>query len=153
MPGIEVTNMIFASDQLVWISWRFADNEHVLSLRHNNDVVFSFVTAGARIHLYSYLDRLQDKALYCDADSVIYIQPRDEPALVETGDNLGDMTSELKPGESTSEFVAAGPKNYAYKTGPGKGKTVCKVRRITLNYNALQLVNIDRIRDMILKRD
>jgi hypothetical protein len=44
------------------------------------------------------------------------IEPRVEPALVETGDNLGDMTSELKPGESKSEFGAAGPKNYAYKT-------------------------------------
>jgi hypothetical protein len=92
-PGIEVANMIFASDQVVWISWRFADSEHVPSLRHTNDVIGSFVTADAWIHLYSYLDRLQDKALYCDTDSVIYIQPRDEPALVETGDNLRDMTS------------------------------------------------------------
>jgi hypothetical protein len=115
MPGIEVAN-IFASDRVVWVSWRFADSEHVPSLGHTNDVIGSFVTSGARIHLYSYLDRLQDKALYCDSDSVIYIQPRDEPALVETVDNLDDMTSELKPGESISEFVAAGPKNYAYKT-------------------------------------
>ena len=36
------------------------------------------------------------------------------PRLVETGDNLGDMTSELKPYEIISEFVSAGPKNYAY---------------------------------------
>jgi hypothetical protein len=40
------------------------------------------------MHLYRYLDRLQDKAVYCDTDYVIYIQPRNEPALVETGDNL-----------------------------------------------------------------
>jgi hypothetical protein len=154
VPGIEVANMMFANDQVIWISWRFADNEHVPSLRHANDVIGSFVTAGARIHLYSYMDRLRDRALYCDTYSVIYIQPRDEPALVETGDNLGDMTSELKPGESISEFVAAGTKNYAYKTFQGQRyKTVCKVRGITLNYNALQLVVFERIRDMILKKD
>jgi hypothetical protein len=154
MPGIEVANMMFASDQVVWISWRFADNEHVPSLRPANDVICFFVTAGDRIHSYSYLDRLRDRALYCDTDSVIYIQPRDEPALVETGYNLGDMTSELKPGDSFSEFVAAGPKNYAYKTDQGQRcKKVCIIRGITLNYNALQFVNFDRVRDMILKRD
>jgi PBP1b-binding outer membrane lipoprotein LpoB len=32
-------------------------------------------------------------------------------------------------------------------------KTVCEVRGITLNYNASQLVNFDRIKDMILRRD
>jgi hypothetical protein len=87
---------------------------------------------------------------------VIYIQPRDEPALLETGDNSGDMTSELKPRQSISEFVAASPKNYAYKTVHSLTchcKTVCKVRGITLNYNVLLLLNFDRIRDMILKRD
>jgi hypothetical protein len=34
-----------------------------------------------------------------------------------------------------------------------KIKTICKVRGITLNYNASQLVNFDVIRDMILNRE
>ena len=95
--GIEVLNMMFASDDVVWISWQFSSEERVPSLRHTNEVIGAFVTAGARIHLYSYLNRLQDKAIYCDTDSALYIQPADEPALVETRDNLGEMTSELKP--------------------------------------------------------
>ena len=44
-------------------------------------------------------------------------------------------------------------KNYAYKvidTETGRTATVCKVRGITLNYSAKQLVNFDVIRDMIL---
>ena len=49
------------------------------------------------MHLYSYLDTLQQRALYTDTDSVIYIEPRDGAALVKTGDGLEDMTSELKP--------------------------------------------------------
>jgi len=80
-------------------------------LRHTNEVVGAFVTAGARFRLYTYLDRLQDKAIYCDTDSVLFIDPIDEPALVETGDNLGQMTLELKPNEIISEVVCAGPKN------------------------------------------
>ena len=47
------------------------------------------------------------------------------------------------------EVVCAGPKNYAYKTynsATGESKTVCKVRGITLNYIASQLVNFQKIR-------
>jgi hypothetical protein len=135
-PGIEVQNIMFASD--VWISWQFSLEERVPSLRHTNEVIGAVVTAGARIHLYSYLNRLQDKAIYCDTDSVIYIQPNEGPALFETGDNLGEMTSELKPNKIISEVVCAGPKNYAYRTVnsiTGVSLTVCKVRGFTLNYH------------------
>jgi hypothetical protein len=80
---------------------------------------------------YGYLDRLKERALYCDTDSVFYIQPNEGPRLVETGDCLGAMTSELKPDQYIEEFVSGGPNNYAYVTvGPVAGcrKTVCKVR-------------------------
>ena len=45
-------------------------------------------------------------------------------------------------------------KNYAYKTFnsvTGAEKTFCKMRGITLNYNASQLVNVEKIKDFILK--
>ena len=96
----------------------------------------SFVTAGNRIHLYGYLDRLREKALYCDTDSVVYVQPRGEARLVETGDGLRAMTSELKPGHHICEFVSGGPKSCADKTFDtviGEEKTVCKLRWITQN--------------------
>jgi len=65
--------------------------------------------------LYTYLDILQQRALYADTDSVIYIQPRVGAAMVESGDRLRDMTSELKPCEYISEYVSGVPKNYSYK--------------------------------------
>jgi hypothetical protein len=58
--------MMFASDDVVWISWQHSSEELVPSFRHTNEIIVAFVTAGARIHLYSYLDKLQDKAIYCD---------------------------------------------------------------------------------------
>jgi len=64
------------------------------------------------------------------------------------------MTSELKPGEFICELVSGGQKNYAYKSVDsvtGEEKTVCKVRGITLNYSASQLVNFESIRRMILR--
>jgi hypothetical protein len=44
--------------------------------------------------------------LYCYTDSVIYIQPDDQPAVIDTGDCLGAMTSELKQGLHIEEFVS-----------------------------------------------
>jgi len=70
-PGIEVTNLKFANDDLVWISFKHSAEEHVPNLRHTNEVIRAYVNAGARIHLYRYLDRLGEKAIYCDTDSVI----------------------------------------------------------------------------------
>jgi hypothetical protein len=155
-PDVQVSNMMFANDDVVSISWHYSEEARVPTLKHANDVIASYVTAGARIHLYSYLDRLRDKAHYCDTDSVVYIQPRNEPGLIETGDCLGLMTSELKPDELICEFVAAGPKNYAYKTlnsTTGEHKTECKVSGIKLNYNASQIVNFHKIKEMILNRN
>jgi hypothetical protein len=73
MPGIELTNLLFASDKVVWASWRYIDEEKIPSLRHTNEVIGASVTAGAHLHLYSYSDRLHGKALFCDTDSVFYI--------------------------------------------------------------------------------
>jgi hypothetical protein len=153
-PGIEVASLLFVSDSVVWASWRYMDEEKIPHLKHTNEVIGAYVTTGECIHLYKYLDRLQENAIYCDTDSVFLIQNESEPPLVETGDNLGDMTNELKPGENISEFVSGGPKNYAYRvvnrdaSKPLK-KTVCKVRGITLNYAALQVVNFEVLRSMI----
>jgi hypothetical protein len=58
------------------------------------------------------MDQLQERAIYCDTDSVLYIQKESEPWLIVV-DNLGDMTDELKQGEYIDEFVSGGPKNYA----------------------------------------
>jgi hypothetical protein len=116
-------------------------------------VIGTYVTAGARVHLYKYLDLLQERAIYCDTDFVLYIQKESEPRFIEIGDNLGDMTDELKPGEHIDEFVSGGPKNCAYTIcNQGASKSsVCNVRGITLNISTSHFGNFDVIRDMILK--
>ena len=66
---------MFASDNVVWASWRSIVQENIPNLRHTNEVIGANVTAGARIHLHGYLDRLLERELYCDTDSIINIQP------------------------------------------------------------------------------
>jgi hypothetical protein len=83
--------MLFATDDAVRISWQHSADERVPSLRHTNEVIGAYVTAGARIHLYGFLDKLQGKTIYTDTGSLIFIQPRNELDLIETGDNLGQI--------------------------------------------------------------
>ena len=39
IPGIEVANLMFATDDVVWASWRFMAQEQIPSLRHKNEVI------------------------------------------------------------------------------------------------------------------
>jgi hypothetical protein len=151
-PGIEVTSLLFASDEVVWVSWRYSDEEQVPNIKHTNEVLGAYVTAGARLCLYDFLDKVQENALYCDTDSIIYVQTKSQPPTFECVDSLGDMQDELKPGEYIEKFVSRGHKNYAYRVVNDKDvtKTVCKVRGITLNYSASIIVNFDDIRKMVL---
>jgi hypothetical protein len=98
---------MFVSDD-VYASWRYI--AEVPNLRHTNEFIGSYFTAGASIHLYGHLDKLQQTALYCDTECVIHIQPNVEPPLVEMGDCLGSMTSELKQGFHIEVFFGGGPK-------------------------------------------
>ena len=70
--------MAFPSDHIVWFSWKLSTEERVPNLHHTNEVIGAYVTAGARIHLFEFLNRLEENAIYCDTDSVIFIQPRSE---------------------------------------------------------------------------
>ena len=93
-----------------------------------NVVIAAFTTAYARLKLYDLLDLLQERVLYYDTDSVIYVHEpgKPEPPL---GNYLGDLTDELN-GDYITSFVSGGPKNYAYRTK--NGKTDTKVRGIRL---------------------
>ncbi|KAG5861794.1 hypothetical protein JTB14_003485 [Gonioctena quinquepunctata] len=105
-----------------------------------------------------YLDRLTNRVLYYDTDGVIYIS-RDGEWDVPTGDFLGEMTDELDSygaGSYITEFVSGGPKNYAYTVySPTKNEynQVCKVKGFMLNYQAIQLVNFDSMKRMILNTE
>jgi hypothetical protein len=94
-PGIEVVNLLFASNHVVWISLKYAAEGKITNLPHTNEVIGLYVRAGARINLNAYLVKLQERATYTDTESIIYIQDDAEPPLIDCGDKLGSMTNEL----------------------------------------------------------
>jgi hypothetical protein len=72
-PGIEVANFILPNDDVAWASWRYSE-DNVAAGKNVNVAVAAYVTSQAGLKLYEYLRELGQSALYCDIESVIYIQ-------------------------------------------------------------------------------
>jgi len=106
-----------------------------------NVFIAAFTTAYARLKQYSYLELMQDKIFYIDTDSLIYV--------VKKGGKLsgGDLTDELG-GDTIQEFVAAGPKSYAYQTKIQKNVSM-RVKGITQTHECSEKVNFDSVKELV----
>ena len=94
-----------------------------------NIFIALFTTAIARLKLYDALDKLKERVLYYDTDSVIYTTKQGQDQLP-LGKFLGEFTDETD-GDAITEFGAAGPKSYSYKTRGGKNECKSKGLRNT----------------------
>ena len=112
-------------------------------------------TAQARLKLTSMLRRVgKDRALYCDTDSVVYVEkPEDEP--IETGEALGQWSSELDADVCGEEFMALAPKCYLLQyneTGRVKEREsgIIKAKGVTLTRENLREIHADNMRKIIM---
>ena len=143
-PEFEVSDARFVNDEMVEVHYRnvgeFAEQNNKVNI-----VIAAFTTAYARLKLYGLLDLLQERVLYYDTDSVIYVHEpgKPEPPL---GNYLGDLTDELD-GDYITTFVSGGPKNYAYVTNKGKSHT--RIRGITLDYATTLKLNPSVMRGLV----
>ena len=149
----EILRVEFPTDHIAKVV-HAPEEDFETSFGNTNVVVAAYTTAQARLKLYSYLDFLQDRVLYYDTDSVIFIDREGDPK-VKTGNFLGDMTNELDcygEGSYIEEFCSGGSKNYAYRVFETKTQTystVCKVRGISLNLRHRQVVNFESLKSMV----
>ena len=122
-----------------------------------NVVIATFCTSYARLKLWLVLNRLGERVLYHDTDSVIYTSLPGQ-YCPPVGKYLGQLTDELEckeigclgcsEGHWIVEFVSCGAKNYAYKLNTGE--VVCKVRGFSLNFSASQVVNLDSMKKALM---
>ena len=140
----EVCNVKIVNDEMLEVEYKSTD-EFIEPNNKTNVVVAAFTTAYARLKLYDLLDMLQDRVLYYDTDSVIYVSKDGEvdPPL---GNYLGDLTDELN-GDYITTFMSGGPKNYAYRTSRGKSET--KIRGISLNHSTCQKIRPETVRALV----
>ncbi len=153
-PKVYVEMMLDDKTQVCDIS--YVNNEHIALQYENKDefveplpntnvVLASFVTAQARLRLYDVLQKLGDRALYFDTDSVIYIHKMNcwNPPI---GDYLGELKDETS-GVAITAFCSGGAKNYAYVLE--NGKSVCKIRGFTLNHRNSLILNFESMKTLI----
>ena len=140
----EVSDARLVNDEMVEVHY---SNVGEFEEQNNkvNIVIAAFTTAYARLKLYDLLDLLQERVLYYDTDSVVFVHEpgKPEPPL---GDYLGDLTDELD-GDYITTFVSGGPKNYAYVTN--NDKRITKIRGITLDHATTKKLNPGVMRSLV----
>ncbi|MCP3664594.1 MAG: hypothetical protein GY696_19240, partial [Gammaproteobacteria bacterium] len=119
-----------------------------------NVVLAAYVTAHARLRLYTFLEKLQDRVLYFDTDSVFYTSKPGQENLP-IGDFLGDLTDELEgygEGSYVTEFISAGPKNYCYKVFSTRDKKIYQVIKVNghpLDFTAMKPSHSSTMKKMV----
>ena len=136
------------NDEMIELVYKQVPDEESVQV-NINIFVACFTTCWARLKLYR--DGLcqvpPEQVLYFDTDSIIFLHRPGDP-MPRTGDYLGELTSELKPGDHNVEFAAAGPKNYGYRTQ--QGKVECKVCVFTLNTQGQEQLNFDLLKANVI---
>ena len=89
------------NDDMVQMTYNFKD-QFVDNSKNTDVYIACFTTSYARLMLYNKLDYVNEKVLYFDTDSIIYVD--DGTKNIKTGDMLGDMTDKLS-GKGITNFV------------------------------------------------
>ncbi len=141
----EVNECELINDECIYVTYKFA-NGFEEPTPNTNAVVASYVTAHARLELYSYLEKLGERVLYCDTDSIIYKSSPDgyEPPL---SNHIGGMTDELG-GQFIKEFISNGPKTYGYRTSGEE--EVIKCKGFTLNKKTSDQLTFDVMKELAI---
>ena len=121
-----------------------------------NVIITSMCSAYSHLKLWRIMNPLGNRVMYHDTDSVIYMSYLGQ-WKPPTDKYLGDLADELachqigcsgcSTGHWIVEFVSCGAKNYAYRLN--MGEVVCKVRGFSLNFSALQVVNLNSMKEAL----
>ncbi|MCP4458015.1 MAG: hypothetical protein GY816_08330, partial [Cytophagales bacterium] len=147
-PGNEVINMQAISDEMVCITHRKVEGFEEVTMS-TNPVIAAYTTSQARLKLYDCLELLQERVIYYDTDSVVYLTRVEDTTKLPLGDYLGQLTNEIE-GKRIVEFVAAGPKQYGYKyMMDGKLYSTIKIRGLRMDSIAKKHISFNSMVKMV----
>ena len=154
-PQIDKTTLMFRKIRNDFIEVRYSFNGALRSPMNTHYYLGGSCTAQARLKLTSMLRRIgKERALYCDTDSCIYVQrPGDEE--IETGEALGQWSSELDDGVWGVQFMALAPKCYCLvynEEGKVREKesALLKAKGVTMTVENHKVVHASSLRTIIL---
>ena len=156
-PSKVLKDFHIMNDDVIQVEYKNTEDFEQQSF-NTNVVIAAFCTSWARLKLWSVMERLGNRVLYHDTDSIIYSVKEGEynPPL---GSYLGQLTDELSckelgcstencAGHWIVEFVSCGPKNYSFKVNTGE--VVCKVRGFSLNYKSSLILNFNSMKEALI---
>ena len=154
-PQIDKTTLMFRKIRKDFLEVRYSFLGALRSPMNTHYYLGGSCTAQARLKLTSMLRRIgKDRALYCDTDSAIYVQrPGDE--VIETGEALGQWSSELDDGVWGVQFMALAPKCYCLvynEEGKVREKesALLKAKGVTMTVENHKVVHAASLRNIIL---
>ena len=155
-PSKVLVDFHIMNDDVIQVVYKNGEDFEIQSI-NTNVTIAAFCTSWARLKLWSVMNRLGDRVLYHDTDSIIFSVREGEysPPL---GPYLGQLTDELTckelgcsvencEGHWIDEFVSCGPKNYSFKVNTGE--VICKVRGFSLNYRSSLILNFESMKEAL----
>jgi hypothetical protein len=123
-----------------------SDLNFVIQGKHSRNVALaSMVTSHARCRLWQELNKLGERVLYHDTDSIIY-ERRPGQYNIPEGRYLGEWECETD-GIPITKFVSTGPKCYSYVLQNGKSTT--KVKGFSLNSKNSSAIHYDAMKSLV----
>ena len=146
-PTKVVTNFHIVSPEVLVVELKCCETFEAENT-FTNEIIGTFTTSLARLHLFSILEKTWEQTLYFDTDSVIFVQNKDQEDILQTGDLLGELTDELPSNAYIKTFLSTGPKSYSYKLT--NGESISKVKGITLNYVNSLIIDFDSMKEVVM---
>jgi hypothetical protein len=137
----------FSNEKYIVVFYSFA-NEELTQSYDVNVVIAAFVTCHARLKLFSELIKLNDRVLYFDTDSIIFIENLDkkDEYIPLTGNSLGEFKDELKSNWIV-EYVSAGCKSLSFIENDNSSK--CIIKGFALNHITNLSLNFESIKKIV----
>lgn len=134
--------------QVCYMFTREINDGYNKELKNTTNVMLcAFVTANARMVLWDAMNKLGDRVLYCDTDSIIYLLDDNPEMNIKSSSKLGEWKDECE-GDVITDFVSIAPKSYAYKMS--NGEVVVKCKGVTLNHENSNIVNFDSMKALVV---
>jgi hypothetical protein len=153
-PLIDVSSVRHINSNCVSVIHRVTSLDCVDFTNNTNIYVAIFTTAWARIRLLKFIYAVGSRFVYCDTDSIIYKKSRIESENLPVTPFLGDLSSELEPGDVIIKFVCGGPKVYCFMTLFGKIIVHIKgFKSDVRSQTVFSLPNVDRLVRGYIKRN
>lgn len=124
----------------IFTKWNLRGDDENDVMKRTNVALCAFITAGARLRLWSMLNMLGLRALYCDTDSIIYEY---DPRLYNIPESRMLGCWEPEPCGDLRAFASSGKKAYSYITT--RNSESSKHKGVTLTARNSETVNFATI--------